>query len=1028
VSTEPQLTAVFRGVEQDKARIQSGYHQVRQLLLSLIGWSKGKESEFKLEYIYEKHRLSVLFGVPNEEAQLMLQNSIAGAHWEEAEIPVEHKNMVKLVGSADPHILDEREIGLIDELIESFANEDFIVQFVVKTVKPLDYRKNINILEGKIKKFSEEMEIQLAKEGHIGKKLEKVIKGGDNESRQEQNIKAYNLLQTYKHHYLSIKSAENYACRLFIYVQTHDMKLSRHISERIKAFSSTGGIPTGHIIRKEFIFGDEAKGDFSIITPNEVATLAAFPFKPRSGFIYRDFVRFGTEVAHDIIGEQKIPIGFLDTGFKTSIDIEIPTRDVIRHILVTGVTGSGKTTTIKHILSGCHQKKLPFLVIEPAKSEYRSLGSVDITVYRLGTYEEKPLKMNPLAFPDGIHVQTHLDLIKAVFNAAFPMYGPMPYLLETALLLTYQRCGWDLVTGLNIYYDSLPRENCFPTLEDLNECIDYVTGTAGYSKDLSSDVKAALKVRIGSLLVGAKGKILNTSTTLDMEQLLTKPAVIELEAIGDGQEKAFLMGLLLILVYEHYVARGADCYAEDLKHILVFEEAHRLWENRQEAASQEVADVKGYAVQTLNQILSEIRAYGQGILIADQIPSKLAPDVVKNTNIKILHRLFAQDDREWVGKAIGLNDKQINHLVHLGKGEAVVFWDRLLEAVYARIEVNEEILTIKSSLEENQNIDRRYAALNYLMANNQFLIDAERVLRTILLFPSKREQSKTQMTQIVERFLNISPEDEFYCNEVIVKIATKFVRYWKTSHFISLVEEYDMQRHLEQNIKHPYRAIADAWDEVIEKLPMYPVYSMIPLARGICILLPKDWDNNKRKEKLYLFLTKYWADNNNPIIRKNTNRYKEFSSLFDLGKYFNTEILSINELNYLADGVVVSLIQESTNILDYYLGVHEHNLSGDLLKVLLKKQVDKQQEFGHQEDKEGEGQQQKDKMIQQDDNQIRGNNDAILTEFRLLSNECAALVKSILHIDYTQKQIFNRFMILFIVMMALVVLFLLFRQ
>ena len=92
--------------------------------------------------------------MPNEEAQLMLQNSIAGAHWEEAEIPVEHKNMVKLVGSADPHILDEREIGLIDELIESFANEDFIVQFVVKTVKPLDYRKNINILEGRLKKFS----------------------------------------------------------------------------------------------------------------------------------------------------------------------------------------------------------------------------------------------------------------------------------------------------------------------------------------------------------------------------------------------------------------------------------------------------------------------------------------------------------------------------------------------------------------------------------------------------------------------------------------------------------------------------------------------------------------------------------------------------------------------------------------------------------------------------------------------------------------------------------------------------------
>jgi len=44
------------------------------------------------------------------------------------------------------------------------------------------------------------------------------------------------------------------------------------------------------------------------------------------------------------------------------------------------------------------------------------------------------------------------------------------------------------------------------------------------------------------------------------------------------------------------------------------------------------ANPKGRAIEVFSNILSEIRAYGEGIIIAEQIPAKLIPDAIKNTS------------------------------------------------------------------------------------------------------------------------------------------------------------------------------------------------------------------------------------------------------------------------------------------------------------------------------------------------------------------------------------------------------------
>jgi DNA helicase HerA-like ATPase len=121
---------------------------------------------------------------------------------------------------------------------------------------------------------------------------------------------------------------------------------------------------------------------------------------------------------------------------------------------------------------------------------------------------------------------------------------------------------------------------------------------------------------------------------MPMELVLNHPTVLELEGMGDNDDKAFVMGLMFIRLVEHRRQVGQ---LKNLEHLLVIEEAHRLLTNVGERREEE-GNARGKAVEISANLLAEIRAYGQGVLISDQVPEKLAPDVIKNTNLKITHR------------------------------------------------------------------------------------------------------------------------------------------------------------------------------------------------------------------------------------------------------------------------------------------------------------------------------------------------------------------------------------------------------
>lgn len=414
----------------------------------------------------------------------------------------------------------------------------------------------------------------------------------------------------------------------------------------------------------------------TVLTSSQLAAYVHLPDIETPGFAIDLATRFDTARVAGV-GPRRIELGSIVAGAAVSEEgYGISLDSLSRHALVAGVTGGGKTNTILSVLESAAAAGVPFCVIEPAKTEYRALLNHPVLgprlrVFTVGNESVSPLRLNPLEVPDGIAVATHLDLLRMAFLASFGAWTPLPQVLERCLLEVYADAGWDLATNTNLRIaPGESAEGSFPSISDLVAKVAVVVRDLGYDDRVSGDLRAALTTRLSSLRSGVKGAMYDVRSSIPMDTLFGSPCVIELEALGDDGDKAFLSALLLIRLVEHRRGQGAR---PDLAHVLVIEEAHRLLGQADTSSSEESGDARGYAVEAFSNLLSEVRAYGQGVIVADQVPVRLAPDVVKNTNLKIAHRIVAADDQATLGNAMAMNPSQQRSLTSLPAGEAVVF-------------------------------------------------------------------------------------------------------------------------------------------------------------------------------------------------------------------------------------------------------------------------------------------------------------------------------------------------------------------
>jgi hypothetical protein len=371
----------------------------------------------------------------------------------------------------------------------------------------------------------------------------------------------------------------------------------------------------------------------------------------------------------------------LDVADRPVGAFRVPLDTLNRHAFVTGATGAGKSQTVRHMLEQLTGAGIPWLAIEPVKSEYAAMtgrigGAGQVTVINPADPAAVPLSVNPLAPEPGYPVQAHIDMVRALFLAAFDAHEPFPQIISQALQRAYEACGWDPVTGGG-QPDALAPP-AIPTLARLQRAALEVIDDVGYGRELQADVRGFVDVRLRSLRVGSAGRFFEGGHPADIGELLKRNVVLVIEDVANDEDKAFLIGTLIIRIVEHLRLRARTGTAGGLRHVIVIEEAHRLLRAQREGAS-------GHAVELFASMLAEIRAYGEGIIVAEQIPAKLVPDVVKNTALKVLHRLPAHDDRQVVGAAMNLDEDQSRQVVSLPPGQAAVFADGMDRPLRIRV-------------------------------------------------------------------------------------------------------------------------------------------------------------------------------------------------------------------------------------------------------------------------------------------------------------------------------------------------------
>ena len=376
------------------------------------------------------------------------------------------------------------------------------------------------------------------------------------------------------------------------------------------------------------------------------------------------------QFSSSVVRENNIHIGKLKTNDVSQIVIGCPEKAFTKHALVVGTPGSGKTTFSVDILLQFARKGIPFLAIEPTKTEYR--GMIDavsgLRVFTPGNNSVSPFIINPFIPPNGIRIEQYIPSLASAFKAAFSMPSPLDMIFLKAIRSCYTQFGWK-------DYSMVGDPDVTPFgLYEFIVVFKKLMDNTNYSKDVRGNIESAGLLRLTNL-IEQNSNIYDSINTVPIEDLLTAPTVLELNSIDNSEQKSLLMALLLIniCVYTKHNHIGDG----ELKNVILIDEAHVLLGGGSSVSKDGVPDSQGTTIKALQDMIAEIRSYGTSIIIADQSPTKVSREVVANTDIKISFRLTQSVEKELIADSTNMDEDAQSNLSRLTPGEAYVYYSQL---------------------------------------------------------------------------------------------------------------------------------------------------------------------------------------------------------------------------------------------------------------------------------------------------------------------------------------------------------------
>jgi len=408
-----------------------------------------------------------------------------------------------------------------------------------------------------------------------------------------------------------------------------------------------------------------------LMTHEEINTYFHVPMSNKNNLaIKSDFYSVVREQFDEgITSNYDIFFGKIKSFNNSDLGIGCTLDALTRHALVVGMPGTGKTTFFLGLLLQFNKLGIPFLAIEPTKNEYRTILSniKDTQIFTPGKNKLSPFIINPFIPPKGVAVEQYIPALMSAFKAAISMDTPLDVIFLSAIRTCYTEYGWK---DYSMCDDSDVKS--FGMYEFIL-VFKRIVKESNYSRDVRGNIESGGTFRLMNLLE-ENANIYDTVNTIPIDDLLSKPTIIELNAIHDLEQKALLMAFILtnICVYTKLVQVGDG----QLKNAILIDEAHVLLGS---SASSNEANAQKATVESLQSMIAEIRSYGTSIIIADQSPEKVSREVVANTDIKMVFRLTEEKEKKIIESSTNMSPEMYNYLSSLKRGEAYVYCSKTKE-------------------------------------------------------------------------------------------------------------------------------------------------------------------------------------------------------------------------------------------------------------------------------------------------------------------------------------------------------------
>lgn len=341
-----------------------------------------------------------------------------------------------------------------------------------------------------------------------------------------------------------------------------------------------------------------------------------------------------------------IPLGSVHYNGQDMHPFGITETEASQHISICGRSGSGKSNTAYVLARNLTLAGIPWLCLD-WKQSWRRLRNVpgleSLRVFTVGR-DVAPLRINPLIPPAGIDPKNWLRAVVDLILKAYFCGDGVGYLLVTILDELYTKHG--------VYTGNVER---YPTFHDVMARLKTMPAAGRVSLWLSSAIRA-----VHALCFGSMDGIVNAGTNISMDDLLGSPAVLELEALGHA-DKLFVSELLMLQIYTHRLLKNER---NQLKHILIIEEAHHLLSRMGQRSGQPSSIVE--------MIFREIRELSEGIAFLDQMPSEISRTALANTYTTVAMNLKGKQDVATMSAAMLLRDDQAFALGTMPVGNAIV--------------------------------------------------------------------------------------------------------------------------------------------------------------------------------------------------------------------------------------------------------------------------------------------------------------------------------------------------------------------